>query len=488
MSVFPNDFLWGGATSSAQYEGGFDCGGRGKSQLDYVNFIPPEERVKALTTMEMTSERYQNNREHEAETNFPFRRGVDFYHRYKEDIALLAEMGFKTFRMSISWCRLFPTGEELEPNPAGVQFYHDVFAELHKRGIEPLVTMIHYEVPIALVEKYNGWESPKLIDLFFRFAKVLIDEYKDEVKYWITFNEINMAMCSPYTGGGSIAGCAKKDRLSLAHQIMHHEFIAAAKTVAYAHEVAPQCQMGCMIARLECYPYTCKPADVAATLLEDQLNFNSYDVMARGAYNKRVLRYFKDVGIDIDWVPGYEDILSAGTVDFVAFSYYMSYVVSADPDKRENPGDLVKKLKNPNLKLSEWGWGIDPEGLRTTLNRIYDRFQKPIFIVENGLGAVDELVDDGQGGKTVHDPYRIDYLRAHIRAMGEAVKDGVDLLGYTTWGCIDLQSCSFADMTKRYGFIYVDQDDYGNGTLDRYRKDSFYWYKKVIASNGENLD
>ena len=484
---FPKGFLWGGATSAPQFEGGFDCGGRGKSHLDFFDFIPAEQREDARATDDLTLERFERVRAHEDEENLPFRRGVDFYHRYKEDIALLAEMGFKTFRMSISWSRLFPTGLEETPNHEGVKFYHAVFAELHRYGIEPLVTMAHYEMPVELVDRYNGWESPALIDLFCRYTKVLLDEDKDEVAYWIVFNEINMSMNSPTLGAGAFPERSDRDRLSVIHQTLHHMFIAQAKTVAYAHEVAPQCKMGCMIARLECYPYTCAPADVAAAMLEDQLNFNCYDVAARGAYSKRVLRYFRDTGIKVDFVDGYEDILKAGTVDYLAFSYYMTYVVSADEDKRENPGDLVKNLTNPYLKLSEWGWGIDPEGLRTTLNRIHDRYRLPIFIVENGLGAKDELVFDPDGTPRIHDPYRIDYLREHIRAMGEAVEDGVDLMGYTTWGCIDLQSCSFADMTKRYGFIYVDQDDYGAGTLDRYRKDSFYWYRKVIASNGEDL-
>lgn len=452
--------------------------------MDFFNFIPADEREDARGTDDLTLERFQEMRENEGHANLPFRRGVDFYHRYREDIALFAEMGFKCFRMSISWCRLFPTGLEERPNAEGVRFYHDVFAECRRYGIEPLVTMTHYEIPVALVDRYNGWESPEVIDLFFRYAKTLVDEYKDEVRYWITFNEINMSMNSPTLGAGAFPERSPRNRLSLIHQAMHHQFIASAKTVAYARRVAPQCRIGCMIARLECYPYTCAPADVAATLLEDQLNLYSYDVMARGSYPKRVLRYFRDAGIDIDYVEDCEEILRAGTVDFLALSYYMTYVVSADEDKRENPGDLVKRLANPYLAKSEWGWGIDPEGLRTTLNRLYDRYQMPLFVVENGLGAVDTLEVDG----TVHDPYRIDYLRAHVAALHEAVLDGVEVLGYTTWGCIDLQSCSFADMTKRYGFIYVDQDDYGNGTLKRYRKDSFHWYKKVIASNGEDLD
>lgn len=483
MSVFPDTFLWGGATSSAQYEGGYDCDGRGLSHLDLIDFIPKEERTDGRMTMELSKARFEAALEHGEGMNYPYRRGSDFYHRYKEDIALVAEMGFKTFRMSISWCRLFPTGLETEPNPEGIKFYHDVFAECHKYGIEPLVTMIHYEVPLELTRRYNGWESPELIDLFCRFTKTLIDEYKDEVTYWITFNEINMPLCSPYVGGAALTERSKKNRLSLIHQIMHYQFIASAKTTAYAHEVAPQCKIGSMIARLECYPYTCKPSDVTATQLEDQLNRYSFDVMARGIYPKRVLRYFDEAGVDIDYVEGYEDILKAGTVDYLAFSYYMTYVVSGDEDKRENPGDLIKHLANPYIKFNDWGWGIDPAGLRTTLNHLYDIYQMPIFIVENGLGAADTLEADG----SVHDDYRIEYLREHIKAMREAVADGVELWGYTTWGCIDLPSASLAEMVKRYGFVYVDADDYGNGTYDRYRKDSFYWYKKVIASNGEDL-
>lgn len=488
MSAFPKNFLWGGATSSAQIEGGYAEGGRGPSHLDYIEFIPKDERAGSGMTMDLDSTRYEYARAHEAEMNLPYRRGSDFYHRYKEDIALVAEMGFKVFRLSISWCRLFPTGFELEPNPEGVKFYHDVFSECHKYGIEPLVTMIHYEMPVTLTEKYNGWESPELIELFCRFTKVLIDEYKDEVTYWITFNEINMPMCSTYVGGGAIADRSERSRVSLAHQIMHHTFIASAKTVAYAHEVAPQCKIGSMIARTECYPYTCAPADVASTVLEDELNLYSFDVMARGEYPGRILRYFDDYDVKIDFVDGYEDILKAGCVDFLAFSYYSTYVVSDDEDKRVDPGQLVRTLKNPYIKTNDWGWGIDPIGLRLALNQVTDRFHMPIFIVENGLGAADVLEEGPDGTPVVHDPYRIDYLRAHVEAMREAVRDGVDLMGYTTWGCIDLPSASLSEMTKRYGFVYVDADDYGNGTYNRYRKDSFYWYKKVIATNGEDLD
>lgn len=480
---FSKEFLWGGATAAPQYEGGYQEGGRGKSHMDYINFLPVGEREDPFGLDEVSVKRFEDIVANEENENLPFRRGTDFYHRYKEDIALFAEMGFKTFRMSISWCRIFPTGLEEEPNQEGLKFYHDVFAELHKYSIEPLVTMTHYECPIELTKRYNGWESPELIDLFCKYSKVLIDEFKDEVKYWMTFNEINMSLDSPYLGSAMFVEKSKRNRKSAIHQALHHQLVASAKTVQYCHENAPDCKIGLMLARLECYPYTCKPADVAATMLEDQINLYFFDVATRGTYPKSVLKYFRDNDIKIDWIPQYEEILKGSRIDFLAFSYYMSYVVSTEEDKKEEVGGLVKGLENPYLKTSEWGWGIDPEGLRITLNKMYDKYQLPLFVVENGLGAVDRF-EDG----TVHDSYRIDYLREHIRALGEAIDDGVEVMGYTTWGCIDICSCSWADMTKRYGFIYVDADDYGNGTYDRYKKDSFYWYKKVIASNGEDLE
>lgn len=344
--------------------------------------------------------------------------------------------------------------------------------------------MTHYEVPVALAERYNGWASRELIELFCRYTRALIDEFKDEVHYWITFNEINMTLHASYLGSAMLIEKTAGDPKTAQYQALHHQLVASAKTVAYCHEHAPQCKIGLMIARLETYPYTCKPADVAAALQEDQINLYFFDVAARGRYPGSMLRYFRENGIQLEWAPEDAQALQNGRIDFMAFSYYMSYVVSTDPDKWEEPGALVKELANPYLKQSEWGWGIDPEGLRTTLNRLYDKYQLPLFVVENGLGAVDTLEE----GNVVHDDYRIDYLRQHIRAMGKAIEDGVELWGYTTWGCIDLCSCSWADMTKRYGFIYVDADDQGNGSYDRYRKDSFYWYKKVIASNGEELD
>lgn len=480
--MFKKDFLWGGATASAQYEGGFDQGGRGKSQLDFIDFIPKHLRIGTQCTDDVTYDRYKMIREHEDDYNLPYRRGSDFYHHYKEDIKLFAEMGFKVFRMSISWARIYPTGLEDQPNPEGLKFYHNVFDELHKYGIEPLVTMIHYEMPVTLCDQYNGWEHPKLIELFTKYTKTLIDEYKEKVTYWITFNEINATLCTPFVSSGMFVEKSEKNELSACHQALHHQMIASALTVSYMHKTAPQCKVGSMIARLECYPETCNPKDVEAAMIDDQINCSFFDIMARGYYPKSLKNYFRDHDIHIEYVKDYEQILKEGTVDYLAFSYYMSYVVSADPKKAENPGNLVKSLTNPYLEQSEWGWGIDPIGLRITLNKIYDKYQLPIFIVENGLGAKDTLVNG-----CVHDAYRIDYLREHIKAMSQAMDDGVDLMGYTPWGCIDLCSASFADMTKRYGFIYVDADDEGNGTYDRYKKDSFYWYARVIETNGEVL-
>lgn len=480
---FPKDFLWGGATASAQYEGGFDKGGRGKSQLDFIDFIEPKDRIGNQCTDDVSEERYVRIKENELKYNLPYRRGSDFYNHYKEDIALFAEMGFKTFRMSISWARIYPTGYEENPNEEGLRFYHDVFKELHKYGIEPLVTMIHYENPVTLTDDFNGWHSPKMIDLFCKYTKTIIDEFKSEVKYWIVFNEINATLCTPFVSSGMIVERTGEDYLSACHQALHHQIVAQALTVKYLHDTAPNCKVGCMIARLECYSETCNPEDELATLVEDQINCSFYDIAARGRYPQALINYFEKNNVNIKFVDGYEEILKQGIVDYLAFSYYCSYVISGDPKKAENPGNLVKSLSNPYLKATQWGWGIDPTGLRITLNRLYDKYQLPLFIVENGLGAKDTL----ENGK-VHDDYRIAYMREHVKAISDAISDGVDVMGYTSWGCIDLCSASFADMTKRYGFIYVDADDYGHGTYNRYKKDSFYWYKKCIESNGEDLD
>lgn len=483
MTKFPNGFLWGGATSASQYEGACLEGGRGLSHMDFIRRVKKDDKQKVFP-INVTAKMFEDHKKHENEYNFAFRRGSDFYHRYKEDIALLGEMGFKTFRMSISWSRLFPTGLEDKPCEDGVQFYHNVFQECHRYGIEPLVTMIHYDIPVYLTEHYNGWESPKIVDYFVHYTKFIIDEYKEEVKYWITFNEINMIMNSPYLGGGMFVEKSKKPKETCIHQGLHHQLIASALTVKYFHEHTKNAMVGNMIARLQNYPYTCQPADVLATQQQNQFNYFPTDIQVKGFYPTSILNYYKKNNIHIEWYPNYQEILKEGTVDFTAISYYHTAVISADSDKAEPIGAFIRNLENPYNKITDWGWGIDPIGLRITLNDMNDRYGIPIFIVENGLGAHDVLTDDYQ----VHDTYRIDYLREHIQAISDAIGDGCQVMGYTSWGCIDLVSCGDCQMTKRYGFVYVDADDDGNGTYNRYRKDSFYWYQKVIQSNGEDLN
>lgn len=479
LKHFPKDFLWGGATASNQLEGAFDEGGKGLSTLDFVEASNKDSHLKSV----MTIDKLTAIRENPEKYNLPKRRGIDFYHRYKEDIKLFGQMGFKAFRMSISWPRIFPTGFETEPNLEGLKFYKNVFDELHKYNIEPIVTILHYEIPITLHDKYNGWESRVMIEKYMNLVKVLIDNFKDDVKYWLTFNEINILPASPYLGGGLLVERSKKDPKTTIYQALHHQFIASALAVKYIHEVAPNCLVGNMIHKMTFYPLTCKPTDVFQSLEEELFTDSFIDVQVRGRYSYFMNKYLKDNNITLEIKDGDLEILQEGCVDFISLSYYMSYVSSANPDKKQDIGSFVPVNTNPYLKLSEWGWPIDEQGLRIALNRLYDKYGKPIIIVENGLGATDEFI-----AETVHDQYRIDYLRKHIYAIHQAIDDGVDILGYTTWGPIDIVSSGTSEMSKRYGFIYVDADDYGNGTYNRYIKDSFNWYKKVIQSNGEDLD
>ncbi|MCR6105897.1 6-phospho-beta-glucosidase [Salipaludibacillus agaradhaerens] len=479
---FPEGFLWGGATAANQLEGAYNEGGKGLSIFDMVKFIPKEERTNDIE-MDVRSEKELDRLLAEAEGgNFPKRRGIDFYHRYKEDIALFAEMGFKTFRMSIAWPRIFPNGDETEPNEEGLAFYDNVFDELNKNGIEPLVTLSHYEIPLQLVKKYNGWEDRRLVDFFVHYAETVFHRYKDKVKYWLTFNEINVSTISPYIGSGILVDRVENKEQAV-YQALHHQFVASARAVKACHNIIPDAMIGCMLARMETYAETCNPDDALAALEEDQKNLFFTDVQVRGYYPSFMNRYFEENNIKIEMAPGDEEILLQHTVDFLSFSYYMTMVASGAPEKKKEKGNFFSGIKNPYLEASDWGWQIDPKGMRLTLNKLYDRYQVPLFIVENGLGAYDKVEENG----SINDDYRIDYLRAHIEQMAEAIKDGVDIMGYTSWGCIDLISASTSEMSKRYGFIYVDQDDYGNGTLERQKKKSFDWYKQVIATNGDVL-
>ncbi|MFE5473778.1 glycoside hydrolase family 1 protein [Bacillus safensis] len=480
---FSDNFLWGGATAANQIEGAYLEGGKGLSTSDFAAYKDPYAQGKVNNfTFDVSSAELNKYKENPDAFDFPKRRGIDFYHRYEEDIALFAEMGFKVFRLSISWARIFPTGLEDKPNEEGLAFYDKVFDECAKYGIEPLVTMSHYEMPITLTEKYNGWMSRELVPLFEKYARAILERYKDKVKYWITFNEMNMNLNSLYTGAGILEDLVDH-KLQAAYQASHHQFVASALTVKAAKEIISDVQIGCMINQIEAYAKTTKPEDQLQAVKSNQLNMFYPDVQARGEYPTYMVKYFADNQIKLDIKEQDEQILKEGTVDFVAISYYMSHVAEAREDAAELAGTFDSPIKNEHLELSQWDWPIDPMGLRISLIKLYDRYQKPLFVCENGLGARDTLTQDGK----IHDDYRIDYLKKHIEQMKEAVKEGVDLMGYTPWGCIDLISCGTSQMTKRYGLIYVDQDDLGNGTLNRYRKDSFFWYKNVIASNGEDL-
>lgn len=484
MSVvkkFPEGFLWGGATAANQVEGAYDLDGKGLSTADMVRYIPKAERTKdhALDVKREEIEAILSGKE---EGRFPKRDGIDFYHHYKEDIALFAEMGFKVFRLSINWARIFPNGDDAEPNEAGLRFYDDVFDECLKYGIEPLVTLSHYETPLQLTLKYNGWADRRVIGFFMNYAETVFKRYRSKVKYWLTFNEINVITLSPYTGGGVLVESAE-NKLQLCYQAAHHQLVASSLATKLAHEIIPGSQVGCMLARMATYPATNNPDDILKAQKLNQMNLFFTDVHAKGEYPFFMKRYFEEKDIHIQKEVGDDEILKAHTVDFISFSYYMSLSTSSSPEAQTSSGNLMGGVKNPYLETSDWGWQIDPKGLRYTLNDFYTRYELPLFIVENGLGAYDEVEADG----SIHDEYRIDYLRKHIEQMQEAITDGVELIGYTSWGPIDLVSASTSEMSKRYGFIYVDQDDDGNGTLARSRKDSFFWYKQVIESNGETL-
>ena len=483
VKQFPKEFLWGGATAANQFEGAWDVDGRGPATSDTSRAVAPDAR-KSLGeefTKPMTLDKLEFALS-DTKGLYPKRWGSDFYHRYKEDIALYAEMGFKTFRMSIAWSRIFPNGDETEPNEAGLAFYDKVFDELNRHGIEPLVTLSHYEFPIHLVKAYGGWKNRKVIDFFVHYATTVFKRYKGKVRYWLTFNEINILGMTGYLSGGLLFE-DEKLHLDEMYQAIHHQFVASALATKVAHEIDPDNQVGCMLARMQAYAATCNPDDVMEEIRRDHENLFFSDVQVRGKYPSYAKRFFKENGIQLKMAVGDEEILAAYPVDFMSFSYYMSSIARKETSEDATAGNLILSEPNPYLKSSDWGWQIDPVGLRITLNKLYDRYQVPLFIVENGLGALDTVEADG----SIHDQYRIDYLAAHIQQMYEAIEDGVDLMGYTMWGCTDLVSASTSEMSKRYGFVYVDADDQGNGSFDRWRKDSFYWYKDVIASRGASV-
>jgi 6-phospho-beta-glucosidase len=485
-SGFPEGFLWGGAIAANQVEGGWNEGGKGDSIADHI-------------TAGTKSSPRRFTKEIKPGENYPSHEAIDFYHRYKEDIALFAEMGFKVFRMSIAWTRIFPKGDELEPNQEGIQFYRNVFEECHKYDIKPLVTLSHYEMPYHLCEAYGGWEGRETIDCFIRYCEVVFTEYKDLVTDWLTFNEMNTLVSRFGTilgagivpeDGGTLFGIEKMgmketpEEMSTRFTALHHQFVASAKAVALAHKINPENKVGCMLSAAGVYPYTCNPEDVLES--QRQMNKSNWfcgDVCVKGKYPYFMNRFFQENGVEIAMEEGDEEILKNGCVDFFTFSYYSSRCATTDDNVKKSAGNMMMGAPNPYLPASQWGWIIDPKGLRYLLNEVYSRYEIPLMVVENGLGAVDKIAEDG----SIHDEYRIDYLREHILQMKEAIRDGVDLIGYTPWGCIDLVSASTGEMKKRYGFIYVDKDNDGNGTMERRRKDSFYWYQRCIETNGESL-
>lgn len=472
----PNTFLWGGAVAAHQVEGGWNEGGKGISIVDVLT--SGSHGVDRIITDGIQDGYYYPN--HDA---------VDFYHRYKEDIKLFAEMGFKCFRTSIAWTRIFPKGDEETPNEDGLQFYDDLFDELLKYGIQPVVTLSHFEMPYYLVKKYGGWKNRKLIDFFVKYALTVMERYKHKVKYWMTFNEINNQKNYKYPLFGytcsGVIFTEDENPEECMYQVVHHELIASAIIVKEGHKINPDFQIGCMIACVPLYPYSCHPEDMmySALAMHDRYLFG--DVHVRGEYPSYILKEWERKDFSIKQENDDTEILRQGKVDFVGLSYYMTNAVKANNVAEGNGLDgFPGSVSNPYVQKSDWGWQIDPVGLRYALNLLYERYQKPLFIVENGFGAIDQIDADGN----INDDYRIAYLKAHIEEMKKAVLlDGVDLMGYTPWGCIDCVSFTTGEMEKRYGMIYVDRNNQGNGTLERKRKKSFYWYKKVIASNGEEL-
>lgn len=481
---FPKNFLWGGATAANQYEGGYNEGGRKPCTIDAITagkykvprkirYVTEDGEIGETTRTEPIPDNAKGYIG--TDKYYPSHVATDFYHNYKEDIALFAQMGFKCFRLSFSWSRICPDGTDLI-NDEGLKFYEDVIDELLKYHIEPVVTINHFDMPLYLADNFDGWSDRRLIGHYLFLCETIFTKFKDKVKYWMTFNEINFLNSWYHIG---IHDNSPQTR----YQAMHHLFVASAKAVIRGHEINPDFKIGMMVAYLPAYPMTCKPEDVYEAIKENRKREFYIDVQTRGYYPEHQIKEFERQNVNIAMDNGDMEIIQEGTVDYIGFSYYMSTVATIDKNAPKTEGNHVLAYKNPYLQTSEWGWAVDPLGLRISLCNLYERYHLPLFVVENGFGAVDE-VEDGQ----INDNYRIDYFKEHIKAMKDAIEiDGVDLIGYTTWGCIDLVSAGTGEMKKRYGFIYVDMDDEGKGTLQRTKKKSFNWYKKVIESNGNDL-
>ena len=465
-------FLWGGAISAHQCEGAYNIDGKKPATAD------------TMLGGDLRTHWASFGNPIDANLYYPTHKAIDFYHRYKEDIALFKEMGFNALRLSIAWSRIFPNGglDDEKPNEQGLQFYDDLFDELLRNGIEPIVTICHYETPLALYEKYGGWTNREMIALFEKYCKVIFTRYKDKVKKWINFNEINSMMFVGCLGPAIKIGRNDPNFGKVIYQAGHYMMVAGAIATKLCHEIIPDAIMGAMLGGHKIYAYSCDPKDQLLAQFENEKQFYFIDTMMNGEYPYFAKRMWRQYDISLDITEEDLQLLRENTCDYLSFSYYQSMAVSSDDTKKLAAGNMSSSAANPYLKSSEWGWQMDPTGLRIFMNELYSRYHKPLLIAENGLGAKDVLVDD-----QVNDDYRIDYLRDHVAAFKQAMDDGVELMGYLPWGCIDLVSCSTGQMSKRYGFIYVDLDDDGQGTLNRYRKKSFYWYKKVIESNGTEL-
>ncbi len=485
-TIFPENFLWGGALAANQCEGAWNEDGKGMSVADCSTYKAAVNQADYKAQNHITCDDIKKAKETDDLQLYPKRHGIDFYHHYKEDIALFAEMGFKVLRVSIAWTRIYPNGTEEEPNEKGLAFYENLFMEMKKRGIEPLVTLHHYEMPLYLAEHYDGWFQRPVVDMFVKYCRTVFYRYRHLVKYWLTFNEIDSAFRHPFTTMGIITDRYPKEKQEeIIYQALHHQFIASSLATKYLREIIPDARMGCMVTRTLTYPENCNPQNCLLALKDNRENYFYSDVQVFGRYPEFIQKYWSRNNIHISMESGDKEILEAYTVDFVSFSYYMSMVSSIDAAKKEKVnGNISQGVKNPFLDVTEWNWQIDPTGLHYSLIDMYDRYRKPLFIVENGLGSRDTIAEDG----TIQDDYRIDYFRKHIRAIENAIEDGVNVMGYTPWGCIDIVSMSTSQMSKRYGFIYVDLDDLNTGSYKRSRKKSFYWYKKVIGTNGGNLD
>jgi 6-phospho-beta-glucosidase len=465
---FPENFLWGGAVAANQCEGAYLEGGKGLSIQD----IMPKGVFGPIT-------------EEPTEDNLKLV-AIDFYHRYKEDIKLFAEMGFKVFRMSIAWSRIYPNGDDTAPNEEGLTFYDQVFDECRKYGIEPLVTLSHYEIPLHLSRKYDGWKSKACVQFFANYCETVFLRYKDKVKYWITFNEINTTVHSGLLGGGILTPKLELTKSEL-YQAAHHQLVASALATKIGREINPNFKFGCMVASAPRYPMTCNPVDVMHAFEDQQEVTYFVHVHTKGEYPYYAKKIFKKYNVELEITEEDRKILK-NTVDFISFSYYNSRTVAKDESSyQQASGNISRGLVNPYVNYSAWNYPIDPSGLRYILNHYYDMFGLPLFVAENGLGAIDVLEKDEQGNMVIEDDYRIQFHNDHLVEVEKAIEDGVEIFGYTSWGCIDLISAASAEMKKRYGFIYVDRDEHGKGTLERYRKKSFYWYKQVIESNGCSL-